>query len=248
MAKAHYNLGMLFRLKGEKVRASSFLHDALRHNPDNPLYRLGLGMLQYEMGNKIEGSANLDKVRAQMERMDLAALALAYQMYINQRYQPAEKAAARAYKENGELSEAYLLRGKALLELNQEEEAKEMFKKALELDKNVLEAKAALEKIEAKEEAARLEAEAKAKAEAAVGSEGGNESGGETSDSVGAEADGDEGAGNAPEGTTSGEGSEAADSDNQNLGGSEVKGAGQNPEGADAEENSGVSAAPVGEN
>lgn len=178
MAKAHYNLGMLYRLKGDRVRASSFLNDAVRHNPDNPNYRLGLGILQYEMGHKVNGAGNLDKVRAQMERTDLSSLALAYQMYVNKRYEAAEKAAARAYKENGELTEAYLLRGKCLLELGQDKEAKEMFLKVTKMDKNIKEAKQALDKIAAKEKAARekaerekAEAEAKAKAAQAAESE-----------------------------------------------------------------------------
>ncbi|MGM9999342.1 MAG: tetratricopeptide repeat protein [Candidatus Bruticola sp.] len=164
MAKAHYNLGMLYRLKGDRVRASSFLNDAVRHNPDNPAYRLGLGILQYEMGHKINGAANLDKVRAQMERTDLSSLALAYQMYVNKRYEAAEKAASRAYLENGELSEAYLLRGQCLVELNRSEEAKEMFQQALKLDKNTREAQKALDKIEAAEKAAAEKAAAGAKA------------------------------------------------------------------------------------
>ncbi|MGM9992666.1 MAG: tetratricopeptide repeat protein [Candidatus Bruticola sp.] len=165
MAKAHYNLGMLYRLRGDRVRASSFLNDAVRHNPDNHAYRLGLGILQYEMGHKLNGSANLDKVRAQMERTDLASLALAYQMYVNKRYDAAEKAAARAYGENNELSEAYLLRGQCLWELKQLEEAQKMFRRALELDRNTIEAQRALDKIAAEKAAA--EAKAKAEAEAA---------------------------------------------------------------------------------
>lgn len=150
----------------------------MRHNPDNPNYRLGLGILQYEMGHKVNGAGNLDKVRAQMERTDLSSLALAYQMYVNKRYEAAEKAAARAYKENGELTEAYLLRGKCLLELGQDKEAKEMFLKVTKMDKNIKEAKQALDKIAAKEKAARekaerekAEAEAKAKAAQAAESE-----------------------------------------------------------------------------
>ncbi len=66
------------------------------------------------------------------------------------------------------------MRGKCLLELGQDKEAKEMFLKVSKMDKNIKEAKQALDKIAAKEKAARekaerekAEAEAKAKAAAA---------------------------------------------------------------------------------
>lgn len=199
MAKAHYNLGVLCRLKGERVRAMSFFHDALRHNGDNFQYRYSLATLQLEMGNKIDGRANLDKVKGQTERPDLSSLALAYQLLGDEKWQGAEKAAQRAIDENEELTEAYVLKGKALVKLEKDAEAKEMFKKALELDINIAEAKAALKEIEDKEarlaEEARLKAEQerlereKAEAEAAgtsADSEGGSE-GAEAGKAVGSE-------------------------------------------------------------
>ena len=167
MAKGHYNLGILLRAKGDKVRANAELSDALRLNPDSPLYRFSLGILQLEMGNKLGGTANLDKVRAQMERPDLSAAALAYQMWLNKRYEAAAQAAARAYEKNPELLEAYLIRGRSLMALKKRAEAKEMFTKALQLDKNTKEAERALAEIE-RQEAELKAAQAKAAAEKAA--------------------------------------------------------------------------------
>lgn len=169
MAKAHYNLGILLKTKGDRVRAQASLQDALRYNPDNFMYRFSLGVLQYEMGNKIGAAGHLDKVRAQLERVDLSSAALAYQMFINKRWEGAEKAAKRAYTENPDLTDAYVIRGQALMQLGNEKEAKIMFTEALKHDRNVVEAQRALKGIEAKEKAeakAKAEAEAKAKAEA----------------------------------------------------------------------------------
>ena len=153
MAKAHYNLGILHRVKNDRVRSMSFLTDAVRLDNENPQYRYSLAVLQMEMGNKINGNSNLDRVRAQTDRPDLASLALAYQMLTNDKPGPAEKAAKKAIEENKELTDAYIVRGRALVRLGDDKEAKAMFEQALKLDMNIPEAKKVLAAIEEREKA-----------------------------------------------------------------------------------------------
>lgn len=149
MAKAHHNLGILFREKGDRARALAGLQDAVRINAENPLYRYNLGLLQMEMGTKIDGMANLDRVRSQTERQDLALLALATQMLFNNHPDQAEKAATRAYETNKELTTALLIRARALEALKRPDEARRIYEQALAEDGNLREARLALDRIPA---------------------------------------------------------------------------------------------------
>lgn len=151
MAKAHHNLGILYREKQERARALSALQDAVRLDPESPLYRLSLGWLQVDMGNRVDGMANLDRVRSQTERPDLASLALAVQMLLHGHPEPAEKAAARALEANPELTLALVLRARALEALQRPSEARALYEQALEQDQTLGEARRALERIPAPE-------------------------------------------------------------------------------------------------
>lgn len=147
MAKAHHNLGILYLEKMDRARALSDLQDAVRLAPDHPLYRYTLGALQLDMGRKTEGMQNLDRVRSQTDRPDVANLALATQMLANGHPEQAEKAAARALEANSELTTAMVVRAKALEALNRLPEARELFERALADDPNLREARQALERI-----------------------------------------------------------------------------------------------------
>lgn len=147
MAKAHYNLGSLMYVKGDRVRAMQGLKDALRYEPENPLYRYSLADLQLETGSKAEGMTNLDRVRQQTLRKDLAHLAVARQMWANGHADKAEKLALQAIGDNKDLSEAYLLRARALEKLGRKDEALISYKKALEGDPNYKEAKEAIQRL-----------------------------------------------------------------------------------------------------
>ncbi|MBQ7568106.1 tetratricopeptide repeat protein [bacterium] len=147
MAKAHYNLGSLMYTKGDRVRAMQGLKDALRYDPENPLYRYSLAALQLEIGSKAEGMKNLDRVRQQTLRKDIAHLAAALQMWNNGHSDKAEKLALQAIGDNKDLSEAYLLRAKALEKLGRTDEALISYKKALEGDPNYKEAQEAIKRL-----------------------------------------------------------------------------------------------------
>lgn len=147
MAKAHYNLGSLMYVKGDRVRAMQGLKDALRYDPENPLYRYSLADLQLELGSKAEGMTNLDRVRQQTLRKDIAHLAVARQMWANGHADKAEKLALQAIGDNKDLSEAYLLRAKALEKLGRKDEALMSYKKALEGDPNYKEAQEAVKRL-----------------------------------------------------------------------------------------------------
>lgn len=149
MAKAHHNLGILFREKGDRARALGALQDAVRINAESALYRYNLGLLQMEMGLKIDGMANLDRVRSQTERQDLALLAMATQMLFTNHPDQAEKAAARAYETNKDLTTALLIRARALEALKRPDEARKLYEQALAEDCNLAEARKALERIPA---------------------------------------------------------------------------------------------------
>lgn len=148
MAKAHYNLGGLMYVKGDKVRAMQGLKDALRYDPENPLYRYSLADLQIEVGSKAEGMQNLDRVRQQTFRKDIAHLAVARQMWANGHAEKTEKLAAQAIGDNKDLGEAYVLRGRALLKMGRTKDAAESYKKALAGDPNCKEAADALKRLE----------------------------------------------------------------------------------------------------
>lgn len=150
MAKAHYNIGSVMFVKGDKARAMQGLKDALRFEPENPLYRYSLADLQLLTGNKIEGMKNLDRVRQQTLRKDIARLASARQMWANGHIEQTEKLAQQAIDDNKDLSEAYLLRAKALDKLGRSEEAITCYSRALEGDPNYREAKEALERLQPK--------------------------------------------------------------------------------------------------
>jgi len=147
--KAHHNLGILMRERGDRVRALSALRDAVRLAPENALYRFNLGVEQMETGNRVDGMANLDRVRAQGERPDLANLALAVQMLLNGHPDPAEKAAARAYRGNPELTVALVFRARALEALKRPQEARVLYEQALAADSTLGEARRALQRIPA---------------------------------------------------------------------------------------------------
>ena len=147
MAKAHYNIGGVMYAKGDKARAMQGLKDALRFDPENPLYRYSVADLQLETGNKIEGMKNLDRVRQQTLRKDVAKLASARQMWANNHAEQTEKLAKQAYDENPDFSEAYLLRAKALDKLGRKEEAIKCYRRALEGDPNYREASQALARL-----------------------------------------------------------------------------------------------------
>lgn len=149
MAKAHHNLGILLQTKGDRVRALSSLSEAVRLAHDSALYRLNLGLLQLDMGNKIEGMANLDKVRSQADRQDLAMLALAHQMLYNSHPEQAERAATRAIEANKDLTDAYMVKAKALEALKKLPEAKACYERVMADDVNNLEAKKAVERLTA---------------------------------------------------------------------------------------------------
>ena len=168
MAKAHHNLGVLLRSKGDRVRALQSLQEALRFDPENAFYRLDVAVLQHEMGDKINSTSNLDKVRAQTDRRDIASLAVAFQMLWNNKFEACEKAASRALEDNPDLTEAMLVKAKALEALNKTGEAKELYQKIVKAEKSNKEAKEALDKIESAEKAAAEKAAAeKAAAEKA---------------------------------------------------------------------------------
>ncbi len=149
MPKAHHNLGVLMRERGDRVRALSALRDAVRLDPENSLYRFNLGLEQMETGNKVDGMANLDRVRAQTERPDLANLALAVQMLLNNHPEQADKAASRAYQANPDLTAALVIRARALEALKRPEEARTLYEQALAEDSTLGEARRALQRIPA---------------------------------------------------------------------------------------------------
>ena len=144
MARAHHNLGLLYREKADRARALGALQDAVRLDAENSLYRLSLGQLQLEMGVTVDGMANLDRVRSQTERPDLALLALAAQMLQTGHPTQAERAAAQAFAANAELTGALVLRARALEALQRPAEARALFEQALADDPNIREAREAL--------------------------------------------------------------------------------------------------------
>ncbi len=149
MAKAHHNLGILYREKEDKARALSALQDAVRLDAESPLYRLSLGWLQVDMGNRVDGMANLDRARSQTERPDLANMALAVQMLLHNHPEQAEKAAARALEANPDLTLALVLRARALEALKRLPEARTLYEQALDQDATLGEARRALERLPA---------------------------------------------------------------------------------------------------
>jgi len=149
MAKAHHNLGILYREKEDRARALSAFQDAVRLDPESPLYRLSLGWLQVDMGSRVDGMANLDRARSQTERPDLANMALAVQMLLHGHPEQTDKAAARALEANPDLTLALILRARALEALQRLPEARALYEKALGQDPTLGEARRALERLPA---------------------------------------------------------------------------------------------------
>lgn len=147
-ARARNNLGVLHEAEDRKKEALTDYIEASRLDPPNPGYITSQAFVQFDLGNKTGAKTLLDKAkRFSDKRHDIGFVAEGLNQFIDGRYDKTIVACNAALKLNPELTQAELLKARALEAQKKPEEARKSYEAVIESDPNVKEAKLALDRI-----------------------------------------------------------------------------------------------------
>lgn len=152
-ARLHSNIGAALKAQGKDQPALSEFREAARLEPESPRYLFNLAWQLNDLGHKDLALAELKKAERFIgEDASLGFAVKSLGALLEGKAEDALKLARSAQEQRPDLAQAVLLEARALEALQKPAEAREVYRRALEEDPNLLEAAAALERLPAPEE------------------------------------------------------------------------------------------------